>query len=339
MRENRNINPKITVIGGGTGNSVILKGIKTITENIVTIVAMGDNGGSTGKLREDLGMLPPGDIRACLLALSNIEPEMEKILGHRFDKGTLKGQSFGNLFLAALNEIYGSFEEAVAKSANILNITGKVYPMTTTNVNLIAKLNNGKKVYGETQIPEIVKEEEAKIEQIILDPENVKPMPGAIEEIKTADIIVIGPGSLYTSVIPNLLIEGIVAAINQSDAKKVYICNVMTQEGETKGYGVKEHIQALYEHAPLLRIDYVIVNNKEIEEKEILGRYIEENQEPIILKEEDYKYAKEKGIKIIEGEFASEVQYVKHDSIKVAKVLKEIYIENAKTKEFKPKGN
>ncbi|MGP1608616.1 MAG: gluconeogenesis factor YvcK family protein [Clostridium sp.] len=164
------INPKIVVIGGGTGNSVMLKGLKKVTNNISTIVAMGDNGGGTGVLREDLGMLPPGDVRACLLALSNIEPQMEKVLNYRFDKGILKGQSFGNLFLAALNGVYGSFEKAVVESSNILNLTGKVYPMTTSNINLIATLKNGNKVFGESQIPEEVIKQKSEIDKIELTP-------------------------------------------------------------------------------------------------------------------------------------------------------------------------
>ncbi|MBB1523126.1 MAG: YvcK family protein [Clostridiales bacterium] len=335
MIKNENIKPKIVVLGGGTGNSVLLKGLKEITDNLVTVVAMGDNGGSTGILREDLGMLPPGDIRACLLALSNTEPAMQKVLNYRFDKGDLKGQSFGNLFLAALDGVYGSFEKAIKESSSILNITGKVYPMTMTNVNLIAKLEDGTTVYGESDIPEVAKEKKVKIEEILLDPKDPKPMEGALEELNDADIIVLGPGSLYTSVIPNLLVDGVVDEINKSNAMKIYICNVMTQDGETTGYGIKEHIEGLLHHAKDLKIDAVLVNNTLIEDKGVLEKYLLKNQEQILTKDEDIKYLEEKGIRLIEGDILDSIQYVKHDAKKVSKILLDEFIYNSKTKEFK----
>lgn len=330
--KNMNVSPKIVVIGGGTGNSILLKGLKKITDNIVTIIAMGDNGGGTGVLRKDLGMLPPGDVRACLLALSNIEPSMQKVLSYRFDKGELKGQSFGNLFLAALNGVYGSFEEAVKQSSTILNITGKVYPMTTTNVNLVAEMSDGSKIYGESEIPEIAKTRGIKIEKLSLDPENPKPMDGAIEEILSADMIILGPGSLYTSIMPNLLVSGIPEAINESSAEKIYICNVMTQDGETNDYTVKDHLEAIYKHAPKLHIDKVIVNSKIIEDKNIIDKYLIENQKQILLTDEDKKYLENKKIEIIEENIADNDEYVKHDSTKVANILLRKFIEESDTK-------
>lgn len=329
-----NINPKIVVIGGGTGNSVILKGLKNITNNIATIVTMGDNGGGTGILREDLGMLPPGDIRACLLALANTEPNMEKVLNYRFDKGILKGQSFGNLFLAALDGVYGSFEEAVKQSSNILNITGKVYPMTITNVNLVAKLSDGSIVYGESQIPKVAKEKELLIDKLMLDPENINPMDGALEELLDADIIILGPGSLYTSIIPNLLVNGMVDAINKSKAEKIYICNVMTQNGETNNYGVKTHLEAIYRHAPEIKIDKVIVNNKIIDNEKILERYKLEKQEQILLNKTDENYLNKKSIKIINADIVDANTYVKHDAEKLSKIILDTFIKDGEVKTF-----
>lgn len=326
IKEEDEKDPKITVIGGGTGNSVLLRGLKKFTNNLVTIVAMGDNGGSTGVLREDLGMLPPGDIRACLLALSNTDDAMQKVLNYRFDKGELAGQSFGNLFLAALNEVYGSFEKAILESSNILNITGKVFPMTMANVNLVGTLEDDTIVYGESKIPEVAIEQKSRIRKVTLDPENPKPMDGAIEEILNSDIIVLGPGSLYTSVIPNLLVDNVLEAINESKAKKVYICNVMTQNGETNNYSIKDHIEALFSHTDNnLKIDYVIVNNREIEDKEIINKYLLKDQKQILVNDSDLEYLKEKNIKLIQEDILHSSNYVKHNSINVSKILIDIY--------------
>ena len=256
--------PKVVVIGGGTGLSILLRGLKKYTPNITAIVTVADDGGGSGVLREDLGMLPPGDIRACLLALANTEPTMEKLLQYRFDNGVLKGQSFGNLFIAAMNGIYGSFEMAIKETSNVLAITGRVYPMTLEKVKLFAELENGEIVEGESNIPIIAMEKSSNIKRMFIDPKISNPLKESIEAIQQADLIVLGPGSLYTSVIPNLLINDIVNKIYEAKAPKVYISNVMTQPGETDGYDLMDHVQAILDHSRQDLLDYVIANIEEI---------------------------------------------------------------------------
>ena len=241
--------PKVVVVGGGTGLSVLLRGLKRFTPNITAIVTVADDGGGSGVLREDLGMLPPGDIRSCLLALANTEPTMEKLFQFRFKEGRLKGQSFGNLFIAAMNEIYGSFELAIKEASNVLAVTGKVLPMTLENVTLYAILKNGQVVKGESEIPLKNKEVGSRIERIYMEPKVSYPLDEAIVAIEEADVIVLGPGSLYTSIIPNLLVNNIVGTIFDARAPKVYISNIMTQPGETDGYTVLDHVEAILKHS------------------------------------------------------------------------------------------
>ena len=213
--------PNVVVIGGGTGQSVFLRGLKKRTRNITAIVTVADDGGGSGVLREDLGMLPPGDIRNCLLALANIEPTMKEVMQYRFTEGALKGQSFGNLFLAAMNGLYGNFEVALYKMSQIFAITGKVLPVTLNDINLIAKLKNGKIVKGESRIPKEVKDDKTYIERVYLDEQDAVPLDEVINSIENADIIIMGPGSLYTSIIPNLLVNGGVDAIEKSKAPHI----------------------------------------------------------------------------------------------------------------------
>jgi uncharacterized cofD-like protein len=256
----KNEGPNVVVIGGGTGLSILLRGLKEFTTNITAIVTVADDGGGSGILREDLGMLPPGDIRACILALANTEPTMEKLLNFRFENGMLKGQSFGNLFIAAMNEIYGSFEMAVKETSNVLSITGKVLPMTIDNINLYAELENGMIIKGESNIPEEVKRTGSRIKKVFIDSKGSYPLEDAINAIDIADLIVLGPGSLYTSVMPNFLVNNMIDKIYNAKAPKVYICNVMTQPGETDGYGLIDHVQAILDHSREDLLDYVIVN-------------------------------------------------------------------------------
>jgi uncharacterized cofD-like protein len=313
--------PKVVVIGGGTGLSVLLRGLKKFTPEITAIVTVADDGGGSGILREDLGMLPPGDIRSCLLALANAEPTMEKLFQFRFKEGRYKGQSFGNLFIAAMNEIYGSFELAIKEASNVLAVTGKVLPMTLENVTLYAQLKNGHVVKGESKIPLKNKEFGSRIERIYMEPKVSYPLEEAIEAIQEADLIVLGPGSLYTSIIPNLLVNNMVETIHNAKAPKVYVSNVMTQPGETDGYTVFDHVEAILKHSREDFLDYVVVNIEEIPE-DVLNKYIHDGSEPVLLGEKDEEILNKKGIKLIKEKLVDiKKEYIRHDSIKLSQIL------------------
>lgn len=313
--------PNVVVIGGGTGLSILLRGLKEFTPNITAIVTVADDGGGSGILREDLGMLPPGDIRACILALANTEPTMEKLLQFRFENGMLKGQSFGNLFIAAMNEIYGSFDAAIKETSNVLSITGKVLPMTIDNVNLYAQLENGDIIKGESSIPEEVKRVGSRIKRVFIDAIDSYPLEDAIDAIDNADLIVLGPGSLYTSVIPNLLVNNMVEKIYNASAPKVYICNVMTQPGETDNYGLIDHVQAILDHSREDLLDYVIVNTEEIPE-ETLEKYITDGSTPVMAKPRDEDILKSKNIKLLSDNLIEiKKDYIRHDNIELSKLL------------------
>lgn len=310
--------PKIVVIGGGTGLSTMLRGLKLYTNNITAIVTVGDDGGGSGKLRADLGMLPPGDIRNCILALADTEPIMEDLLQYRFTEGTLKGQSFGNLFLAAMDGISDNFEAAVQKMSSVLAVTGKVLPVTLDDMKLIAELENGNIVEGESIIPDEVIKQKSKIKNLKIAPEKAKPLLDALMAISEADAIVMGPGSLYTSIIPNLLVEDIAECINKSDAIKIYISNVMTQPGETDDFTVSDHIKTLMKYSGKNSVEYVIANNGTIP-KDIEERYLSEGSKLVEL---DYDNIKDLGVKVVETDLVKITKgYVKHDSEYLAQVL------------------
>lgn len=310
--------PKVVVIGGGTGLSTMLRGLKLYTNNITAIVTVGDDGGGSGKLRADLGMLPPGDIRNCILALADTEPIMEDLLQYRFTEGTLKGQSFGNLFLAAMDGISDNFEAAVQKMSSVLAVTGKVLPVTLDDMKLVAELENGNIVEGESMIPDEVIKQKSKIKTLKIEPEKAKPLLDALMAINEADAIVMGPGSLYTSIIPNLLVEDIAECINKSDAIKIYISNVMTQPGETDDFTVSDHIKTLMKYSGKNSVEYVIANNGTIP-KEIEERYLSEGSKLVEL---DYDNIKDLDVKIVETDLVKITKgYVKHDSDYLAQVL------------------
>ncbi len=329
----RSLNPKIVAIGGGTGLSTLLKGIKNYSSEITALVTMADDGGGSGVLRRSVGMLPPGDVRNCLLALSDIEPEMNTLLSHRFEKGELKGQSFGNLFLLAMNEIYGSFEEAVKMASSILRVKGTVMPITVNDVNIEATYDDKSKAFGESILPAEAIKDNKKIKRVELCPKDVEPIDGALDAIMKADIILIGPGSLYTSVIPNLLVKGVKEAILSSSAKKIYVQNVMTQHGETDEMSIKDHIEAIYEHSAKL-IDAVIINNKILSE-ELKQKYLDEYQEQIFLTDDDKKFLDEERVDYIEGDCLDDDEdYVRHDSVKLARMIIDYYIKTRRVKTY-----
>lgn len=313
--------PKIVVLGGGTGLSILLKGLKKFTPNITAIVTVADDGGGSGVLREDLGMLPPGDIRACMLALANTEPKMEKLFQYRFDNGMLKGQSFGNIFIAAMNGVYGSFEEAIKESSNVLAITGKVIPMTLENVKIKAELHNGKVVEGESHISIESTKQKSKIKKICIEPEISHPLPEALVAIRDADFIVLGPGSLYTSVIPNLLVSDIADEICKSSAPKAYIVNVMTEPGETDNYKVLDHVEAILDHSKCKILDYVIANTEDVP-LETLEKYIYDGSIPVKVEDYDERVLANKGITLISSSLIDiEKDYIRHDNIKLSELL------------------
>lgn len=316
--------PKIVVIGGGTGLSTMLRGLKYYTSNITAIVTVGDDGGGSGDLREDLGMLPPGDIRNCILALADTEPLMEDLLQYRFKDGRLKNQSFGNLFLAAMAGISDNFEEAVQKMSSVLAVTGKVIPVTLDNMQLVARLQNGKTVIGESQIPEEAVRQNSKIEELKIIPEDAKALKEALTALKEADAIVMGPGSLYTSITSNLLVKDIARGVRRSNALKIYISNIMTQPGETTGFKVSDHLKVLHKYGGKDIVDYVIVNTGEITD-ELKEKYHKDGAELVKVDEECINNM---GIKIV-GENLVKIKNntVKHDSDKLAEVLADTIME------------
>ncbi|WP_434798098.1 gluconeogenesis factor YvcK family protein [Terrisporobacter vanillatitrophus] len=314
----------VVVIGGGTGQSIFLRGLKKITPNITAVVTVADDGGGSGVLRCDLGMLPPGDIRNCLLALANTEPTMQEVMQYRFEEGGLKGQSFGNLFLAAMNGLYGNFETAVYKLSEIFNITGRVLPVTLESIDLIAKLNNGNVIKGESKIPREVRKQKSKIEEVYLEPKDAKPLNDVINSIYEADYIIMGPGSLYTSIIPNLLVEGVVEAIKGSKATKIYIPNVMTQPGETDEYNVLDHVKAINKHTKENLIDYVIANDEIIPDNQF-KKYKKDGANQVLLDKEQRIALKNMGIKIVEGDLIEiKNDYIRHHADSICEVINDL---------------
>ena len=319
--------PKIVAIGGGTGLSTMLRGLKRQTNNLTAIVTVADDGGGSGVLRQELGMLPPGDVRNCMEALANVEPLMGELLHYRFTEGSLKGQSFGNLFLAALNGIAGgSFDQAVSLMSQVLAITGRVIPVTTANVQLEAEFENGTKVLGESKIFYCKKREDCRIRQVRLLPEHPAPLEPALEAIREADMILLGPGSLYTSIIPNLLVDGVAQAIAESDALKIYIANVMTQEGETEGYSNADHIRAIFQHSLPGLFHLCLVNSATIP-PEVSARYAQEGAEPL-----NYDKAKctELGVELVSRPVSTVRNgLVRHDPELLATALLELHAQRS----------
>lgn len=323
--------PRIAALGGGHGLSNMLRGLKLHTRNLTAIVTVADDGGGSGVLRQDLGMPPPGDIRNCMQALANVEPVMEQLLGYRFTDGLLAGQSFGNLLLAALNGISGSFDQAVASMGAVLALTGQVLPVTNEDVALEASFENGTTVLGESKIFQFKKEQDCRITQVRLAPEQPPALPATLAAIQEADLILLGPGSLYTSVIPNLLVDGVVEAICASSAIKLYICNIMTQEGETEDYTAADHLAALLAHGAPGLVDVMLVNNAPIRPK-LLERYRAEHALPIVV---DRERIATLGVGLVERPLASStMDYARHSVTRLAEAIMEVYTERGATRVF-----
>jgi uncharacterized cofD-like protein len=320
-------NPRVVAFGGGTGLSVILRGLKKYTDRLTAIVTVGDDGGSSGKLREDLGILPPGDIRNCILALADDENVMQALFSYRFDKGRLKGHNFGNLFLAAMTGISSDFYDAIRRTSDVLQITGTVLPVTLDDMTLIGTLANGDVVEGESKIPVAAKEAHTHIKKISLKTP-AKALPETLDAIKAADIIIMGPGSLYTSVIPHLLIDGIEETIKTSTAKKFYVGNIMMQPGETIGYTQADSIHALEAHQKIKNkgplFDYAVVNDGALSE-DMLRRYASIGSKPVQIGEElvPYHYIKDHFV-------IQKNKRVRHDADLLAKRIFEVYMGDRK---------
>ena len=316
--------PHIVAIGGGTGLSTMLRGLKKYTKNLTAIVTVSDDGGGSGMLRRDIGMLPPGDIRHCMESLANTEPVMQQLLTYRFESGTLRGQCFGNLLLAALNGVTGSFDEAVRSMGQVLAISGTVIPVTTTDVRLTATFENGAYVVGESNIFGFKKQQDCRIDHVELLPAHPKALPDALDAIAAADLILLGPGSLYTSIIPNLLVDGVAEAIAASDAQKIYVCNIMTQDGETEGYTAADHLEALQRHGREGIVDLCLANNAPIP-CELAARYSEEDAELLRV---DRERIAALGIALAEYPLLSaQGGYARHDPELLARAVMELYRE------------
>lgn len=320
------IDLKIVAIGGGNGLSTLLSGLKNYVgsygsdvsriEKLSAIVAVSDDGGSSGRLRDELQMLPPGDVRNCMVALSEDSLLLSKLFRHRFSgDGDLSGHSFGNLFLAALTEITGDFAEAVKLSSEILASKGTIYPATMEDVRLVAELNDGTIVRGETNVSKVGN----LIKRLRIEPEQCHPLPEAIEAIHSADIITVGPGSLYTSLLPPILVKGVTEAIAESPALKIFICNLMTQPGETDGYSSRRHLEIIKEYAPEIDFDFVVVNNRPISEIQA-EKYAGEGAQQIgvhgSLSPENIE-----GVQIISGNLLDDGEKVRHHPEKLAQVV------------------
>jgi uncharacterized cofD-like protein len=309
--------PHVVVLGGGTGLNSLLSGLKNHTNNITAVVGVADEGSNSRTLRTEFGILPPGDIRNCLVALSDSGPLMAKLLQYRFKEGSLKGHSFGNLLITALTRVTGSFEKAVRETGNILAIRGKVIPVSLDNTHLCAELENGK-VIKEEPLVEVHKTKfKSEIKRLFLEPES-RVTPEVVKAIKQADLIVLGPGSLYTSVLPHMLVKGVPKTIKASKAKKVYVCNVMTQPGETDNYNAFQHVEKVVAYLGKDILDAVIVN-KEKAPQELYERYKQEGAERVTV--DPSRIEQELEVKVVSADLMTQQNLLRHDSEKLAKAV------------------
>ena len=315
-RRKLNRGPRIVAVGGGTGLSMLLSGAKNITNNLTAIVSVGDDGGSSGRLREEMGILPPGDIRHCITALADDEDLVNKLFKYRFKNGEgLEGHSFGNLFLTALYDITGDMVSAVRASSRVLSIRGRVLPATLDDMKLVAEMEDGRIVHGESTIPEA----HGRIKRLFTEPANCKALEDVIQAIRNAELIILGPGSLYTSVIPNLLVKQISEEIIKSKARKIYVCNIMTQPGEIDNYTVSDHLKALIQHSGSNKIVDAVLVNDYLPEK-LADIYQKSGSYPVKL---DTQEVKKLGIKIVAKKLIQDSKegLVRHSSNRVARAV------------------
>lgn len=305
--------PKIVVVGGGTGLSSLLKGLKEYTSNLTAIVTVADDGGSSGRLRRELGILPPGDVRSCLVALAEKEDIMEDLFSYRFESGALAGHSLGNLFLAGLAGRFGDFQKGIEHVGKVFALRGEVYPSTLAQITLEAYFEDGRSINGETAI----RTTPGKIKHLKVTPRNCTPLPEALKAVQEADLIVLGPGSLYTSVLPNILIEGLRDKIAAAKAPCVYVCNIMTEPGETDNYSVAEHLQVIIDHGGGDLVDAVLAAKEDIP-AQVRERYRAEGADVVL---GDSRSVEELGVQYYEGSFYTGGEVVRHNPDKLAKEL------------------
>ena len=321
-----NKGPKIVVIGGGTGLAALLRGLKNYTSHLTAVVAVTDDGGSSGRLRNEFGILPPGDIRHCLTALADREPLMEQLFQYRFGKGSgLAGHNFGNLFITAMTDITGDFELAIKQSSRVLAIRGQVLPSTLDKVVLAAELEDDSIIGGESLIGKV----DRRIRRVYLVPANPSPPGEVVDAIMAADAVIMGPGSLFTSVLPNLLVPDVLKAVRTTSALRIYVMNIMTQPGETRHFVASDHVKAIHSHCGPGLIDTVVVNTEEIEDA-VRERYLSECAVPVYLDRE--ALAKE-DVKIVTGSYLSKSNYARHDSaVLAAELMNMIDLDRLKNK-------
>lgn len=314
--------PRIVAIGGGHGLSTMLRGLKRYSRDITAIVTMADDGGGSGMLRQDLGMLPPGDARDCVLALANTEPVMEQQMNYRFAEGSLTGQNFGNLLLAALNGICGSFAEAVRRMGEVLAITGRVLPVTEEDIHLQAQFDDGSTVFGESAIFYHKKDTRKRICRVVLTPEHPDAFPESLEAIARADLILIGPGSLYTSIIPNFLVNGVTEAVKNAKGYKLLVMNLMTQDGETEGYAASDHLRELLRHGAPGVVDACLANSSPVPEH-LREEYFREGAGVM---EVDREQVEAQGVRLFTAPLLSESsEYARHDPYLLAAAIMDLW--------------
>lgn len=314
---------RIVVLGGGTGLSTLLRGLKAYTDHITAVVTVFDDGGSSGRLRRELGILPPGDIRDCLVALAESEPLMTQLFEYRFQSGALDGHAFGNLFIASLAGVTGDLESAVRETSKVLNIRGRVLPSAVADVVLVAEFDDGSRIEGESQITTARR----RIRRVALKPADVEPAPEVLQSISDAELIILGPGSLYTSVIPNLLVRGIADAIRANrHALRVYACNVMTQPGETDGFTASDHVRGLIDQVGPDLFTHVLVNTQRPRNRALLARYEADGAVPV---EPDADRIRALGVVPVEARLISEEDVVRHDPAAVARTLMRLLVAGA----------